>query len=305
MSDDALIGLGSNLGNRKLILDEAVRSLSLLGKVEAVSSYRETEPVGGPSGQGPFLNAVVRLRTSLDSRSLHGALHQIEADSGRIRRVRWGERTLDLDLLLRGDEVIQERDLTLPHSRFAVRRFVLSPLVDVARNMIDPLTGQTIQQLLQNVDRRPSRVALLAEDGPFLAAVTELVANRLQATLLNFSCEPVLALDPNPRPSQTSDRSNPREGFVLDDSGASQEWLMSSLRLDGELSEGVLTASRLGSVATEAAPVTFAVTLNLNWKRQAGASLAVCAVPLLKLQNLDPDEAATEVLAACAATRIG
>jgi 2-amino-4-hydroxy-6-hydroxymethyldihydropteridine diphosphokinase len=162
MPNLALIGLGSNLGDRKALLDSAVAALADTPGItpRGVSSYRETPPVGGPSGQGAFLNAAAALETSLGPEELLEVLHTIEASAGRARVVRWGERTLDLDLLLYGDLVVETPRLRVPHPRMALRRFVLAPLADVAPDAIDPVTGRTVRELLANLDRRPSYVAI-------------------------------------------------------------------------------------------------------------------------------------------------
>src|SRR4051794_2403286 len=104
----SLVGLGSNLGERAARLDAAVAALAATPGVvvRARSQDHETEPIGGPAGQGPFLNAAVALETTLGPRDLHRRLRTIEAEAGRVRAVRWGERTLDLDLLLFGDQTI-------------------------------------------------------------------------------------------------------------------------------------------------------------------------------------------------------
>jgi len=168
----ALISLGSNLGDRKARLDSAVATLAEAPGVlvRAVSSYHETAPVGGPGGQGAFLNAAAALATSLDPTDLLSLLQSIEQSAGRIRTVRWGERSLDLDLLLYGDRRLRsshcpvgghdEIELIVPHPRLAVRRFVLAPLAEIGRDAIDPCTGRTVADLLANLDRRPSLVAL-------------------------------------------------------------------------------------------------------------------------------------------------
>jgi 2-amino-4-hydroxy-6-hydroxymethyldihydropteridine diphosphokinase len=163
----ALIGLGSNLGDRAATLEAAT---ALLGEspgivVRAVSSFHETAPAGGPAGQGPFLNAAAALETSEDATALLGRLREIEARLGRVRTVRWGERSLDLDLLLFGDAILDSPDLTLPHLRMAVRRFVLGPLAQIAPEAVDPLTRRTVADLLANLDRRPGVVALAPSAG--------------------------------------------------------------------------------------------------------------------------------------------
>jgi 2-amino-4-hydroxy-6-hydroxymethyldihydropteridine diphosphokinase len=173
MSIRALIGLGSNLGDRRATLDAAVAALAGTPSVavRAVSSYHETAPVGGPSEQGTFLNAAAVLETMLDPFALHGRLQQIETQAGRVREVHWGARTLDLDLLLFGDQIINQRggiaishaargSLCGPHRFLGLRRFVLAPAAEVAPEAIDPLTRRTIAELLANLDRRPSYLAL-------------------------------------------------------------------------------------------------------------------------------------------------
>jgi 2-amino-4-hydroxy-6-hydroxymethyldihydropteridine diphosphokinase len=146
----ALISLGSNLGDREAILDVAVVALRETPGivVRAVSSYHETDPVGGPPGQAKFLNAAAVLETSRSSRELLQALQGIENRCGRVRTVRWGERTLDLDLIMYGQAVINEPDLIVPHPRFSGRRFVLAPLVEIVPDAVDPVSGKTITQLL-------------------------------------------------------------------------------------------------------------------------------------------------------------
>ena len=162
MPELVLISLGSNLGDRKALLDSAVASLSNTPDVTVrkISTYHETTPVGGPSGQGAFLNAAVALETTFDPEFLLDRLHAIEAEANRVRTVHWGERTLDLDLLLFGDRVIESPRLSVPHPRMVVRRFVLAPLSEIAPDFIEPSTGMTIALLLDNLDRRPSYVAL-------------------------------------------------------------------------------------------------------------------------------------------------
>src|SRR5262245_46973550 len=134
MRSVAMIGLGSNLRDRVANLEGAIAALNEVPgiAVRQVSTFHETEPVGGPPGQGMFLNAVARLETDLEPLALLHALQEIETRFGRQRTVRWGERTLDLDLLLLDDQIIDTPELCLPHPRMRTRRFVLEPLVEVA-----------------------------------------------------------------------------------------------------------------------------------------------------------------------------
>ena len=125
----AFLGLGSNLGDRWQYLRDAVASLP---DVVAVSPVYETEPVGGPEDQGPYLNLVVELDTDLGPRELLEVARRLESAAGRVRAERWGPRTLDVDVLLVGDMSIDEPDLTVPHPRMFERRFVVAPLADLA-----------------------------------------------------------------------------------------------------------------------------------------------------------------------------
>jgi 2-amino-4-hydroxy-6-hydroxymethyldihydropteridine diphosphokinase len=162
MSQLAWIGLGSNLGDREEHLALAVATLSETHglAVRAVSRSYETAPVGGPPGQGGFLNAAAALETTLDPEALLDVLQDVEARAGRVRTVRWGERTLDLDLLLYADRVVNTPRLRVPHPLMALRRFVLAPLAEIASGAVDPITQRTVADLLANLDRRPSYVAI-------------------------------------------------------------------------------------------------------------------------------------------------
>ncbi|HEU5117599.1 MAG TPA: 2-amino-4-hydroxy-6-hydroxymethyldihydropteridine diphosphokinase [Isosphaeraceae bacterium] len=153
----ALIGLGSNLGDRAGHLEKAVDGLSRIpdSGVIAVSSWHSTCPVGGPVGQGEFLNAAALLETECPARDLLVHLHEIESREGRTRVIRWDARPLDLDLLLFGAEQIHEPDLIVPHPRMTVRRFVLAPAAEIAPDLVEPRTGRSVSDLLRNLDRRP------------------------------------------------------------------------------------------------------------------------------------------------------
>lgn len=129
------LGLGSNLGDRLGYLERATTLLATHGDVVAVSSLYETEPVGGPE-QGPYLNAVVELCTKDSARDLLDRCQRVEQDAGRVRTVRFGARTLDADVLIVGDERINESDLIVPHPRMYQRRFVLAPLHDLAPELV-------------------------------------------------------------------------------------------------------------------------------------------------------------------------
>ena len=153
----AYIALGSNLGDRRGILTGAIAALAGTGGVvvRKVSSFYETEPVGGPPGQGMFFNAAAVLETTRDPFGLLHVLREIEEEFGRTRAVHWGERTLDLDLLLFADRIVDTPELTIPHPRLTERRFVLEPLAEVAPDAVDPVTKRTIIELLADLDASP------------------------------------------------------------------------------------------------------------------------------------------------------
>ena len=155
----AYIGLGSNLGDRRGNLLAALEYLRATPGivVRAVSALIETLPVGGPPGQGVYLNGAAELATSLEPHRLLGRLMDIESACGRRRdqEVRWGPRTCDLDILLIDDLVIDTPDLTVPHPRMHERRFVLEPLAAVAPLAWHPVLGRTVCQLLAELEDAP------------------------------------------------------------------------------------------------------------------------------------------------------
>jgi 2-amino-4-hydroxy-6-hydroxymethyldihydropteridine diphosphokinase len=152
--DRVVIALGSNVGDRAAHLDFAVSRLRDLLSDLRVSSYHETVPQGVPGEQPLFLNAVVAGETNLDPRGLLGKLLAIEQERGRERPHVGAPRTLDLDLVLFGDQVVESGELIVPHPRFRERSFVLEPLVEVAADARDPVTGRTAAELLARLRRQ-------------------------------------------------------------------------------------------------------------------------------------------------------
>jgi 2-amino-4-hydroxy-6-hydroxymethyldihydropteridine diphosphokinase len=136
----AVVGLGSNLGDRRALLDRAMREIARIARVEATSHVYETAPLGPP--QGRFLNAAALVAFAGTPEELLGALLAIEQRLGRVRRERWGPRTIDLDVLwIDGVAVASER-LTVPHPRLRERAFALAPLLEVRPDARDPATGE-------------------------------------------------------------------------------------------------------------------------------------------------------------------
>lgn len=129
------LSLGSNLGDRRAFLSDAVGGLG--DWVQAVSPVYETDPVGGPD-QTRFLNIVVELRTDVSPRELLAVCHRLESAAERVRMERWGPRTLDVDIVWIDGETVDEPDLQIPHPRMNERRFVLAPLADLDPDLVDP-----------------------------------------------------------------------------------------------------------------------------------------------------------------------
>jgi 2-amino-4-hydroxy-6-hydroxymethyldihydropteridine diphosphokinase len=146
----AYLALGANLGDRQGQLQGARAALAAARgtRVTAASPLYETRPVGGPPNQPLYLNAVLRVETTLSCRGLLELCLAVEARFGRRRREPWGPRTLDVDLLFYGDETLDEPDLVIPHPRLHQRRFVLTPLTDLAPELLHPVLGRSVHQLL-------------------------------------------------------------------------------------------------------------------------------------------------------------
>lgn len=157
-----LIGLGSNLADRNRTLDKAVASIADHSQIRCLrcSHWHETTPIGGPPDQSAFLNGVLHVETSLSPNHLLRVLASIETAQGRTRRVRWAQRTLDLDLLLYAKCCVRTPQLEVPHPRMLSRTFVMEPAVEIAPHWIHPWQGITLQELWNHTRRTPPYVAL-------------------------------------------------------------------------------------------------------------------------------------------------
>ncbi|MEC4814808.1 MAG: 2-amino-4-hydroxy-6-hydroxymethyldihydropteridine diphosphokinase [Scytonema sp. PMC 1069.18] len=147
------IALGSNIGESQSILEGALKTLAhTLGiTIQAQSSWYKTAPVGGPS-QPDYLNGCAILEVQLNPQKLLETLLQIEQEFGRVRQERWGPRTLDLDILLFDDLILETPDLQIPHPRMTQRAFVLVPLSEIAPDWIEPVSLEPISTLVQKLD---------------------------------------------------------------------------------------------------------------------------------------------------------
>ena len=150
----AYLGLGSNLDDRVALLRGARQALQKNPAVTVMASspLYETAAVGGPDGQPPYLNAVLKIETVLGPEKLLQSCQQIEKEFGRQRNEKWGPRTLDIDILLYTSILRMDPDLILPHPRMHERAFVLCPLVDLNPEIIHPVVYKTVSELLFNLD---------------------------------------------------------------------------------------------------------------------------------------------------------
>jgi dihydroneopterin aldolase/2-amino-4-hydroxy-6-hydroxymethyldihydropteridine diphosphokinase len=150
----AYIALGSNMGDKEAYLNGAVDALNASTgcRVEKVSSYLVTPPYG-VTDQDDFLNGCLKLRTLLPPRELLRELNRIEKEAGRERVIHWGPRTLDLDIVLYDDLILEEDDLCIPHVELAKRDFVLKPLCEIAPYVRHPASGRTVKEMLEDLDR--------------------------------------------------------------------------------------------------------------------------------------------------------
>ncbi|HEY4759283.1 MAG TPA: 2-amino-4-hydroxy-6-hydroxymethyldihydropteridine diphosphokinase, partial [Thermoguttaceae bacterium] len=186
-----LIGLGSNLGNRREMLERALAELRGHSQIQviAVSSFHETAPIGGPAGQPFYLNAVAALDCSLPPDGLLQLLEQIELKHGRRREETWGPRTLDLDLLLYEDIVLSTPRLELPHPRMAWRRFVLEPAAEVAQDVLHPTIGWTIGRLLEHLNTALPYVAITGTIATGKTQLAGILCEKISARLISESID--------------------------------------------------------------------------------------------------------------------
>lgn len=159
MSDSphvAYIAMGSNQGHRQKNIAAALNALELTRgvDVDAVSPLYETEPEGGPDDQDPYINGVARIHTSLTPERLLAVCQHIEDSLGRKRAVRWGPRTIDLDLLLYDTELRSDPELTLPHPMMHERTFVMRPLCDIAPDGVHPVLDEPFSAILKELEAK-------------------------------------------------------------------------------------------------------------------------------------------------------
>jgi len=175
-----LLGLGSNLGDREARLRSALAEITALPDVQLVqhSDWYRSRPVGGPPDQGEFLNAAAVIETTTPPLPLLDELGKIESRLGRQPAERWSPRTIDIDILLYGNEVAETQMLTLPHPRMSFRRFVLEPAVEIAPKMLHPIIGWPVERLLLHLNSASDQVALVSPSADSRIRLAELIQKR-------------------------------------------------------------------------------------------------------------------------------
>jgi 2-amino-4-hydroxy-6-hydroxymethyldihydropteridine diphosphokinase len=178
-----LLGLGSNVGDREATLRAALDQIDALPNVRLTrrSEWHRSQPLGGPAGQDEFLNAAAVIETTIPPLTLLAELQDIESRHGRARGDRWAPRTLDIDILLYGNEVSETEMLTLPHPRMSFRRFVLRPAAEVAPRMLHPVIGWPVERLLLHLDAARDQLAILSPSESLRHEVSKRVQERFGA----------------------------------------------------------------------------------------------------------------------------
>jgi 2-amino-4-hydroxy-6-hydroxymethyldihydropteridine diphosphokinase len=175
-----LLGLGSNLGDREATLGAALAEIDALPNVRVArrSEWHRSRPLDGPPDQGEFLNGAAVVETSVPPLAFLELMQRIEQRHGRVPAERWAARTLDIDLLLYGDEVIETAQLIVPHMRMTFRRFVLEPAAEIAPRMAHPTIGWPLERLLLHLNAAKDEIVLLSPSESLRSELTAKLSQR-------------------------------------------------------------------------------------------------------------------------------
>lgn len=277
-----LLALGSNLGDSVAMLRAATEEIAALPNIRLVrqSGWYRTQPAGGPVGQTDYVNGAALVETTIPPLTLLAELRKIEDRHGRTRAERWGPRTVDIDLLLYGNEVSETEMLTLPHPRMTFRRFVLEPAVEVAPRMLHPVVGWPLQQLLLHLELASDLLAIVSPSDAIRKQFTDVLSQNAAATSIeppNFETVdhhwPSLWTSWLRVSSSNNLASQKRRGNELPYAAAAFPKL--SILLDADVAHRGADKPRWSTLV-----------------RQPGRG------PMLRLQTVDPSEIEAEVLAA-------
>jgi 2-amino-4-hydroxy-6-hydroxymethyldihydropteridine diphosphokinase len=180
---ECLLGLGSNLGDNEATLRAAVAEISALPDVQVVrhSEWHRTKSIGGPPDQPYFVNGAALVESTVPPLRLLAELQQIETRHGRQRGERWAPRTLDIDILLYGNDVSETPMLTLPHPRMTFRKFVLEPAVEIAPKLLHPTIGWPIERMLLHLQQASNQLALVTPSDELRHWLAKLLTDRAGA----------------------------------------------------------------------------------------------------------------------------
>ncbi len=172
------------MGDSPVTLSAAINEIAALPNIRLIrqSGWYRTQPVGGPAGQSDYVNGAALVETTIPPLTLLAEMQQIEDRHGRTRAERWGPRTLDIDLLIYGNEVSETEMLTLPHPRMSFRRFVLEPAVEIAPKMLHPINGWPLQQLLLHLDQASDLLAIMSPSDATRKQLTDFLSQNSAAT---------------------------------------------------------------------------------------------------------------------------
>ena len=307
----ALIGLGSNLGDRRATLDRAMEALNATPQVEVVrvSRWIATQPIGQPSGADEFLNGAALLTTTLSPEMLLARLQEIENQLGRRRGGRWEPRTIDLDLLLYDDLIREGPPLELPHPRMSYRRFVLAPAAEIAGARIHPTIGWSIERLLAHLD---SAFPYVAIRGPEHATNLQLATAVSVKTGWKLLDSPDLGAFFSPRGSTslTIDRAIEflrRQAALLTCESLPRGGVISSFWMDDVLAvAGARWPGEFEALWKPIAPAVVSSKLLVDFQRPANGGERIRrrgTGPVLRLATTDPATAEIEILAAIEAMK--
>lgn len=207
---ESLVAVGSNLGDRGKSIEQAIELLSADDQIEklTLSNLIETAPLGGSPNDPSYLNGAIRLVTTHSAESLHQRLIAIEKKLGRERNVRWASRTIDLDLVGFGNQIVQTESLLVPHPRMSFRSFVLKPLCEVASDWVHPQLNLSVKNLVAQLQNGRDQIAVSQEILPLVA-----VELKAHTALASVEVVPVF-MSTNPKLSillsQDASRLGPR-----------------------------------------------------------------------------------------------
>jgi 2-amino-4-hydroxy-6-hydroxymethyldihydropteridine diphosphokinase len=305
----ALLGLGSNLGDRQQLLGDAVDRLAAMPGVQSVrvSQWRETTPIGGPPGQPRFFNGAALAVVSISPQELFSRMQEIEIELGRTRLEPWAPRTVDLDLLLYDDLVIASPSLKIPHPRMSFRKFVIEPAAEIAGAMVHPIIGWTMQQLSEHVRIALPYVAISGDTPETARQLTAAVAEPIDWKFLDLTGEfaaiiggnsasltPATAIEflRNAAESLSRDKWSGEHRGVI-----SSFWIEDLKAAANRLAPNMIDAE-LSSAIDDVAPPKLLVRFESRGGRHLSLAQFRGIGPVLELSDDDPAAAQAELIAA-------